>query len=98
MVIASNLFDRFGGVRPMAAALIERPSSVQSSKTAGRIPSTKQPEVLKKARELSIQISALAVEFPLNGLSDVPRLTDLPPPYGEVDCHQRSVLQREGGA
>ncbi|WP_442800399.1 carph-isopro domain-containing protein [Sphingomonas sp. STIS6.2] len=98
MVIVSNLFDRFGGVRPMAAALIERRSSVQSSKTAGRIPSTKQPEVLKKARELSIQISALAAVFPLNGLSDVPRLTDLPPPYGEVDCHQRSVLQREGGA
>lgn len=97
MVIVSNLLDRFGGVRPMAAALIERPSSVQSSKTAGRIQSTKQPEVLKKARELSIQISALAAVFPLNGLSDVPRLTDLPPPYGEVDCHQRSVLQREGG-
>lgn len=98
MVIASNLFDRFGGIWPMAAALIERPSSVQSSKTAGRIPPTKQPEVLKKARELSIQISALAAVFPLNGLSDVPRLTDLPPPYGKVDCHQRSVLQREGGA
>jgi hypothetical protein len=97
MVIVSNLFDRFGGVRPMAAALIERPSSVQSSKTAGRIPSTKQLEVLKKARELSIQISALAAVFPLNGLSDVPRLTDLPPPCGKVDCHQRSVLQREGG-
>jgi hypothetical protein len=82
----------------MAAALIERPSSVQSSKTAGRIPATKQPEVLKKARKLSIQISALAAVFPLNGLSDVPRLTDLPPPCGKVDCHQRSVLQREGGA
>lgn len=98
MVIASNLFDRFSGVRPMAAAFIEWPSRVQSWKTAGRIPSTKQPEVLKKARELSIQISALAVVFPLNGLSNVPRLTDLPPPYGKVDCHQRSVLQREGGA
>lgn len=98
MVMASNLFDRFGGVRPMAAALIQRPSTVQSSKTAGRIPSTRQPEVLEKARELSIQISARDVVFRLNRLSAVPCLTDLPPPYGKVDCHRRSVLQREGGA
>ncbi|WP_373928441.1 hypothetical protein QTN93_14995 [Sphingomonas aerolata] len=98
MVIASNLFDRFDDVRPMAAALIERPSTVQSAKTAGRIRSTKQPEVLEKARELSIQISALDVVCPLNGLSDVRCLTDLPSPYGKVDCHRRSLLQREGGA
>jgi hypothetical protein len=49
-----NLFDRFGGIRPMAEALNERPSTVQSWKTAGRVPATKQPDVLARAGQLGI--------------------------------------------
>lgn len=62
---ALDLFARFGGIRPMAEALSEPPSTVQSWKSVGRIPSTKQPDVLRKAAELGIECSAEDVVFPL---------------------------------
>lgn len=60
-----TLFDRFGGTRKMAAHLGESPSTVQSWKTAGRVPAGKQPDVLAKAIELGLQITAEDIIFPL---------------------------------
>lgn len=60
-----TLFDRFGGTRKMAEALDEAPSTVQSWKTAGRIPAAHQPKVLAKAGELGIGITAEDVIFPM---------------------------------
>lgn len=50
----------------MAEALNERPSTVQSWKTAGRVPSTKQPDVLARAFELGIDVIPRDVIFPLD--------------------------------
>ncbi len=60
-----TLFDKFGGVRPMAEHLDEPPSTVQSWKTTGRVPAIKQQRVLEKAAELRIAITAEDVVFPL---------------------------------
>ena len=65
MSTVPNLFDRFGGIRPMAEALHERPSTVQSWKATGRIPATKQPDVLKHAERLGLDVIAIDVVFPL---------------------------------
>lgn len=66
-----TLFERFGGVRKMAETVGEAPSTVQSWKTAGRIPAQKQPLVLEKATEAGLAITAQDVVFPM-GLSDTP--------------------------
>lgn len=60
-----TLFDRFGGTRKMGEALGEPPSTVQSWKSAGRIPAFKQPDVLAKASELGLEVSAEDIIFPL---------------------------------
>lgn len=77
-----NLFDRFGGVRPMAETLLEPPSTVQSWKSKGRIPATKQHMVLGKAAELGIDVHALDVIFPLRLRPDIypPAEPPVPPP------------------
>jgi hypothetical protein len=62
-----TLFDKFGGIRPMADHLGEAPSTVSGWKIAGRIPAGKQPSVLEKARELGIPVTAHDVVFPLGG-------------------------------
>ncbi len=49
----------------MAEALGESPSTVQSWKAAGRVPSTKQPDVLARGAELKIGIGPVDVVFPL---------------------------------
>ena len=92
-----NLFDRFGGVRPMAAALGEKPSTVQSWKTTGRVPSIKQPEVLEKASQLGIRITAQDVVFPLDRRPSILADTMTHPyrtPDASVDCDPHSVSQR----
>jgi len=60
-----TLFDKFGGIRPMAAHLGEAPSTVQSWKTAGRVPAGHQHRVLVKADELGIAVTATDVVYPL---------------------------------
>jgi len=60
-----TLFDKFGGIRPMAAHLSEPPSTVQSWKTAGRVPAGHQHKVLVKAAELGIPVTANDVVYPL---------------------------------
>jgi hypothetical protein len=67
-----TLFERFGGTRKMAEALSEPASTVQSWKTAGRIPAAKQPEVLAKARDLQLEIAAEDIIFPLGRPATTP--------------------------
>jgi DNA-binding transcriptional regulator YdaS (Cro superfamily) len=60
-----TLFDRFGGTRKMAEMLGEAPSTVQSWKSAGRVPAAHQPKVLDRAREHGVDITAEDVIFPM---------------------------------
>ncbi len=60
-----TIFDKFGGVRPMAVALSEPPSTVQSWKNVGRIPAGRQPDVLARAVELGLDVTLKDVVFPL---------------------------------
>lgn len=60
-----DLFTRCGGVRKMAEIIGEPPSTVQSWKVAGRIPSQKQPTVLERVGAAGIAITAEDVIWPL---------------------------------
>lgn len=60
-----DIFSRLGGIRKTADILGEPPSTVQSWKKAGRIPSAKQPIVIEKARAAGFDITADDVVFPL---------------------------------
>ncbi len=60
----TDLFERFGGTRPMARALRMAPSTVDGWKQSRRIPAEHQPHVLRKATELEIDVSAEDVIWP----------------------------------
>lgn len=62
---AIDLFAKLGGTREMAKLLGEPPSTVQSWKSAGRIPSQKQPLVIQRARDAGISVTADDVVWPL---------------------------------
>jgi hypothetical protein len=79
-----NLFDRFGGIRPMAQALGESPSTVQTWKKTGRVPSIKQPDLLEKANELGLAVTAEDVVFPLRSRS-ISDPVDPPSPLSRTD-------------
>jgi hypothetical protein len=67
MTSGDTLFDVFGGLRPMARELRESPSTVQGWAEKGRVPSIKQPHVLRTARRLRLPVTALLIIFP-NGI------------------------------
>lgn len=62
---AKDLFAKLGGTRAMADLLGEPPSTVQSWKSAGRIPSHKQPLVIQRARDAGFRVTADDVVWPL---------------------------------
>ncbi len=64
MTSDTDLFARLGGTRAVADMIGEPPSTVQSWKTARRIPSTKQPMVIEKVRKAGHIITAHDVVFP----------------------------------
>ena len=64
MQMGLDLFTRFGGVRPMAVAIGEAPSSVQGWKRRRHVPAKKQALVLHRAGELGLDITAEDVMFP----------------------------------
>lgn len=78
METVTNLFDRFGGIRPMADILGEPPSTVQSWKSAGRIPAGKQPQVIERGTAAGIKVTAHDVVYPMGDGPDLP-------PCGHVD-------------
>ena len=59
-----DLFSRLGGVRRFADLIGEAPSTVQSWKSAGRIPAHKQPGVIERVSAAGHVISAEDVVFP----------------------------------
>lgn len=61
----TTLFDRLGGIRKMADMIGEPPSTVQSWKTAGRIPSQKQVLVIEKAQAAGVEVTAEDVVYPM---------------------------------
>lgn len=61
-----DIFTRLGGVRSMAQVLSEAPSTIQSWKSAGRIPAHKQPLVIERYAERGITVTAQEVVFPLD--------------------------------
>lgn len=50
------IISRFGGIRPMAAAVGVPPSTVQSWKASGVIPARRQQQVLNAARAAGIPL------------------------------------------
>lgn len=54
---AESIIDKFGGVRPAAAALGIPPTTVQGWKSSGHIPARRQSLVLSKARERGLDLS-----------------------------------------
>jgi hypothetical protein len=58
MNAAEHVIDRLGGTRRAAALINTSPSTVQSWKKTGFIPSRRQAEVVEAARQHGIEISA----------------------------------------
>ena len=56
MSYVTHIIDKFGGVRPMAAAIQKPVSTVQSWKVRGSIPDANKPDVLTRARELKLEL------------------------------------------
>lgn len=57
MSYSTSIINKFGGTRKFAAALNLPPSTVQSWKDTGRIPSKHQQAVLDRAREKGLAVS-----------------------------------------
>lgn len=93
MTQQASIFDRFGGIRPMARALDEPSSNVGTWKTKGRIPAEKQAHVLAMAQAKGLPITAEDVVFPLGRPSD-----DLPAATAPVACDQPPQTQTRGAA
>lgn len=60
---SSYLVYRFGGVRKAAGAIGRDPSTVSRWAKSGRVPSSIQRQVLKKAKELRLDITAKDLIF-----------------------------------
>jgi hypothetical protein len=71
-----NLFDRLGGTRAIAEALGEAPSTVQSWKTAKRIPAHKQPEVIEKYAARGVTVTADEMVWPFGRPEKTPSSAD----------------------
>lgn len=57
MAYAERIIEKFGGIRPMAAALATAPTTVQGWKDSGSIPDKHKPAVIAKAAELGIELA-----------------------------------------
>ena len=60
-----SIFTLFGGIRPMARALGESPSTVMAWKRVGHIPAQTQAKVLEKGLAQGLPLTAEHVVFPL---------------------------------
>lgn len=59
-----DLFTRLGGTRKIAEIVERPPSTVQSWKTAKRIPAHEQPNFIEKHAAAGVQVSAEDVVWP----------------------------------
>lgn len=69
-----SLFTLFGGIRPMARELEERPSNVSTWKRVDRIPADKQRLVLERGIALGLPVTPELVIFPSG---DVPEAVSI---------------------
>lgn len=65
MTDTPDLFEKFGGTRRMAQLIDRPPSTVQSWKTAGRVPAAEQPRLIEIASQHGIAVTAEDVVWPL---------------------------------
>lgn len=93
MTQLASIFDRFGGIRPMARALDEPSSNVGAWKTKGRIPAEKQAHVLAVGQAKGLPITAEDVVFPLGRPAE-----DLPAPTAPVACDPQPEAQANDAA
>lgn len=56
MTQAEKIINRFGGIRPLARAIDENPSTVHAWKASGRIPQWHHITILKAAKDRDIEI------------------------------------------
>jgi hypothetical protein len=58
----ASVFDKFGGIRPMASKLGEPPSTVKSWHTKRHIPRWRHAQILAAAEEHGLKVSAAELE------------------------------------
>ncbi|MES2173271.1 MAG: hypothetical protein V4523_04915 [Pseudomonadota bacterium] len=92
MEMRTTIFAMFNGIRPMARAIDESPSTVAAWKRKGRIPAEKQPHVLAVGLKLGLPITAEHVVFPLGRPNAA--CADLPPIPAPVLCDRSAASQR----
>jgi hypothetical protein len=88
----TTIFVMFRGIRPMARAIDESPSTVAAWKRKGRIPAEKQPHVLAVGLKLGLPITAEHVVFPLGRPHAA--YADLPPMPAPVLCDRQPIPQQ----
>lgn len=88
----TSIFAMFKGIRPMARAIEESPSTVAAWKRKGRIPAEKQPLVLAVGLKLGLPITAEHVVFPLGRPHAA--YADLPPMPDAVAGNRRGKTPR----
>lgn len=89
----TSIFERFGGIRPMARALELPPSNISAWKREGRIPSMQQPHVLAVGEAKGLPITAEDVVFPLGRPAEA-----LPSTAASVACGQAAETQAKDEA
>lgn len=89
-----SVFTLFGGIRPMARAIGENPSTVAAWKRVGRIPAEKQPHVLEVGQALGLPITAEHVVFPL-GRPNAAAPVEIPASPIAVACDRKPETQRK---
>lgn len=92
MEMRTTTFAMFNGIRPMARAIDESPSTVAAWKRKARIPAEKQPYVLAVGLKLGLPITAEHVVFPLG--QPHAAYADLPPPPERVSGNRHDKLPR----
>lgn len=93
-----TLFDLFGGIRPMARTLGEKPSTVMSWKNKGRIPAEKQPHVLHVGISIGLPISASHVMYPLGIPASLRMAADIAGHIMPVACDPQAISQSDNDA
>ena len=89
----TSIFQMFSGIRPMARAIDESPSTVAGWKRKGRIPAEKQPHVLEVGQALGLPVTAEHVVFPLGRPIAAP--VEISPRPNAVACDRTPETQRK---
>ena len=77
---ASEIIERFGGIRPMAAKIDTPVTTVQGWKKRNVIPATRRADVLKAAKDNNIDLSEFTDGTTTSSIANE---NNLPPPQGK---------------